>query len=244
VTNFLPGDQRKRHLIFFRNAGSFAQIFHLQLIHERAINPHFSGDMSSVGRVTLYLGDIFDRWVQSGMQGTYSQFDADNRTVTFDGSQTLLLENIELNADERLPVILEFEGSGSSEISHEIYFRQLTQRNEVYGNVGFYIEPTVQARGEQFQNAVKLVQKSNHYIVFPNPASEKIFLKYIGTETNNIVEVRISDVQGRVINQSNLLTLNSSEMRAIDTKGLNPGVYFVSVITKVGTIETFKFLKL
>jgi hypothetical protein len=58
--------------------------------------------------------------------------------------------------------------------------------------------------------------------VFPNPASEKIF---ISLNPNQVVSVKISDVSGKIIFEENRQTNFSS----IDVSSFSEGIYFISL---------------
>lgn len=133
------------HQVFVANADLRSTAYDLQLINERSINPHFAGDFSSVGSVTLHLGDLYDIWMRGGGNGTYTSRDATTRTVVFDGSATLLLENLNLPPDVKYPVDLEFSLRSGAQVPdyaftvHLRQFRSNAQNQDVYGNVSFQI---------------------------------------------------------------------------------------------------------
>lgn len=68
--------------------------------------------------------------------------------------------------------------------------------------------------------------------IYPNPASDKIFI-----DAEDILTVKIYDQQGRIINES--FYYNSG----LDIQSLNPGLYFLRAITKDGELINSKFLK-
>jgi hypothetical protein len=251
VTNFRPRDLRKRHQILVANADEFEQEFDIQLINERAINPHFSGNMSEVGYITVFMGDLFDRWVESGMQGTHGDINEEQRSIIFDGSETLYLRNIPLEGKEKISIILEFtlRDGGFSEIPFTVHFRQLLtganpnnyEEHPFYGNVTYRITPTEPKY--KSKNLVETEEIIPFYNIFPNPTTEHLNIKYIG-EKENTINISIVDVNGRLIKEQSKLSLNTSETRVLNIKNLPKGMYFIIIQDTNGHTEQYKFIKI
>ncbi len=146
VVNFNPNNKKIHHILVGNVDVDAEHDFDFQFINERTINPHFSGDLSQIVTIEVGLGELFDRWVSSGMQGTYAEVNESNKSVIFNGSETMLLQNITLEPNERLGVTISFEHTGAeSEIPHWVHFRQLTRtaEPEIYGNVSFRVNATI-----------------------------------------------------------------------------------------------------
>lgn len=83
----------------------------------------------------MFLGDLFDVWKRAGAAGTYWKIDPVERSVTFDGSSTVSLNNILMKAGTTYPVELEFDmlpGVDGNQVPEEtVYFRQITQNRRV-----------------------------------------------------------------------------------------------------------------
>lgn len=246
VTNFRPGNFRDRRQVFVGNAEAEKCSFDLQIINERTINPHFSGDMSAAGSVIVHLGSLYDRWVSNGSEGTYADIDEENRTVTFDGIEPLLLKNIDFQAYERVSIMLDFDGDQEyvHEIPFTVHLRQFVN-DEVYetpyGNVTFEIEPN--ASKSLKKEKEKVVAASDNYTLYPNPTSEILKLQYIGNNPKNKVSLRVLDINGRVLLEMNNMTLNSSETREINVKDYPQGIYILQFIDNKGYKEQLKFVK-
>jgi hypothetical protein len=246
VTDFRPGDYRQRRQVRVGNAHGFTRNFDIQLINERAINPHFSGDMSAAGSITVHLGSLFDRWVANGSEGTYTSINETNRTVTFDGTETMLLKNIDFAAKERVSIFLDFNGSSSytHEIPFTVHLRQFINGQEYgvpYGSVSFEIEPNATKSAKKVKE--ETVISSDSYTIYPNPTSDLLKLQYIGSNPNNKVSLRILDINGRVLLGLNELTINSSETREISVKDYPQGLYIIQFLDSQGNIEQLKFVK-
>lgn len=78
--------------------------------------------------------------------------------------------------------------------------------------------------------------------VAPNPADDFIEL-FFESENNAPSAIRVFDLIG---NQVSTITVpaNNTHPIKIETATLKPGVYFLSVYTTTGRIETLKFLKI
>jgi len=212
------------------------------MLNDRNINPHFSGDISAFGEVVLHLGDLFDRWASNGKKGSVIKSDTLNKTVTFTGEK-LSLEGIELSANEKIPIIIEFVGYGYSEIPHEVYFRQVSPifpaSDQVYGNVTFLVEPLTKI--DSLENrSVKRDVKYNTFALRPNPATNFIELAYNGEDigTGDLV---IHNSLGMVINMMTI-DLNPGSTVYFDTQGYPAGMYFVSIRT-VTNQSSLSFIK-
>jgi hypothetical protein len=246
LTDFRPGDYRQRRQVLVGNAESFTRNFDIQLINERAINPHFSGDMSAAGSITVHLGSLFDRWVANGSDGTYTSINEENRTVTFDGTGAMLLKNIDFAAKERSSIFLDFNGSSSytHEIPFTVHLRQYINGEEYnvpYGNVSFEIVPNSKKSAKKLKE--ETLVSSDSYTLYPNPTSDLLKLQYIGSNLNNKVSLRVLDMNGRVLLNLNDLTLNSSGTREISVKDYPQGMYIIQFADSQGKIEQLKFVK-
>jgi len=63
-------------------------------------------------------------------------------------------------------------------------------------------------------------------ILFPNPASEIVYIKYYAISTN--INIQVLDLEGRLIINKNIETWNKNSI-SISTKNLSSGVYIVSI---------------
>ncbi len=156
----------------------------------------------------------------------------------------MLLQGINLNANEKIPIIIEFNGYGHSEIPHTVFFRQLSSTytsDHIYGNVTFYIEPVSDTL---FSRSTKpLISSENiNYNIYPNPSSNFIYLTYLGPEKECKINYFISNSYGRQIGPIYSAKLESVGMLEIDVNLLPTGIYFLSINDKNGR-KTLKFVK-
>ena len=76
----------------------------------------------------------------------------------------------------------------------------------------------------------------------PNPADEFTEL-FVDSETVTPTSIRVFDLIGNQVAYFTVASNNHSHTVRIETATLKPGVYFLSVYTSSGRIETLKFLK-
>ncbi len=77
--------------------------------------------------------------------------------------------------------------------------------------------------------------------VAPNPADDYIEL-FFESESTTPSGIRVFDLIGNQVSSINVPANNTHPIK-IETATLKPGVYFLSVYTTTGRIETLKFLK-
>jgi hypothetical protein len=77
--------------------------------------------------------------------------------------------------------------------------------------------------------------------VAPNPADDYIEL-FFESETSTPTAIRVFDLIGNQVSGINVPANNTHPIK-IETANLKPGVYFMSVYSSTGRIETLKFLK-
>lgn len=77
--------------------------------------------------------------------------------------------------------------------------------------------------------------------IAPNPADEYTEL-FVESDATTPTAIRVFDLIGNQVNYLHLAPNHTQPVR-IETANLKPGVYFLSVYTSSGRIETLKFLK-
>ena len=116
-------------------------------------------------------------------------------------------------------------------IDSKYYYMGFSDSAEVYGNS--YI-PAISI--EIGKNTVSVEEKSileSSFNVYPNPASSVVNVSF-KLENNSNVNVTVSDLTGKVVYTNKVNKTAGSNSFAIDTKGLNSGMYVVSVTTENG----------
>lgn len=244
LTDLYPGNLTPVHWVDFANFSGVQGVFQLELINDKTINPITSGDFSAVGYVEVFLGDLYNRWVASGGSGTYTAINSEQRSVTFGGGDPLRLNNIMLNANERFPIKLVFHlrsGVILNENDFLLHLRQYDQSkpNTVYGAVNFLIKTHPRLISQNY--LINDTSTVNGLKIFPNPASEKLFLQ-LQKGKERLADIRIYDVYGRELihirNQK--ISISGS---FIDISALSSGTYFITVVYNKGENDIQKFVK-
>lgn len=239
----------QRHQILVGNADTISPAaFDLELIDERSINPHFSGDISSVGTVTVFLEDVYDLWVAGGTQGNYASINEAEKSVSYDGTSPLALENISFDTSERLPIYIEFAGNGiSSDIPFQMHLRQFEhgenrEKTVPYGNVSFELKTdTKKSRALEEKEEQSLV--SGDYRLYPNPASDILRIEYMGKEEQKQLSLRVYGLSGKLLYEQEQVVLNQGQSFELDIQNYPQGFYILQFSNKQGVLETMKFIK-
>ncbi len=232
------------------NVETAAKNFDLVFMVDRAIHPHFAGDFSELGYVTLYLGSLYNVWIASGGQGTYAYRDAVTKTVIFDGSNTMELRNLNLPANSIYPIDVEFSlHPGIATLPNNNYtfhlrqfFKQFTDGpKQLYGNLSFEIKTS--GTGGLFRKASPsdMTEIGAQFSIYPNPASDKLSISYSHNDEIT-VDISIVDIAGRTVKNRKQQYFSNSHIE-IDVADLITGVYLLHIVNKDGINQRFKFIK-
>jgi hypothetical protein len=96
----------------------------------------------------------------------------------------------------------------------DLFFQYVDEIKNLYTNGNLYCTTT---------STVEKVKFNNNVVLFPNPASDKLYIN--GLENNHIVNIRILAVDGKLIKE---LTSNT---RIIDLNEIETGIYFIEITT-------------
>jgi subtilisin family serine protease len=252
VKDINPANRHIKTRIFVANAGDDGQLFDVQFINDRTINPHFAGNYSAVGFVKLHLHELYDVWMAAGGMGHYLERSEEERWVTIDGSQTLELLELLLPADTQYPVDVEFilhEGIPIPDYRFDFHLRQFVvadgaRSEDVYGSMSFQIN-TSNEGGDLDIGRKALIQNeeptTSNFRIYPNPAKEYVMIAHSGSEAVE-VDLAVLDMVGRRLYGSKQETFNNTQKK-LDLSGYVSGVYLVSITYKDGTSEQLKFVK-
>jgi hypothetical protein len=250
LTNLKPGNFRTaKHVLTFGNANGTAGVFNLEFASERSIFRHFAGDFSGLGSVTLHLGDLYNVWVSSGGLGTVAGQNAQLRTVTFDGANTLRLENIPLPAGQKYVIGVEFSLDSPLVVNetsrHIFHARQFNTANpdEIYGAVNYEVtvSPAVASNliKDRLDSSPAGTEGSFH--LSPNPTSGILQIRYSGLKANT-ADIVVRDMTGKDIMTSKAI-FTPGATQEIDLSELASGVYMVSMTDASGKTEAYKVVK-
>lgn len=251
VKDLYIGNTKEKTMVLIANADDVAKTFDIQFINDKSINRHFAGNFSAIGNVTLYLGELYEIWIEAGGNGTYLSRDPDTKTVVMDGSQTLELLDLPLAANAKYPIEIEFSlypGITIPDFRYDFRLRQFTsfedgEAPEEHGSMSFQINtrsgadigrkaPTTDAMAQTNQSAFR---------IYPNPANDHTVISHIGNEAVE-VGIAVYDVVGREMYSSTHETFYNSH-KELDLSGYAPGVYLLNITYKNGKEEQLKFVK-
>lgn len=126
----------RHHVIIAGNGGLTEAPFNIEMVNDAVL--HSGSPVSSLSNyvnIKVFLGDLYDVWKNAGSKGTFTKTDDATRTVTFDGSNTVSLENILMKPGQTYPVELEFDllpGTDGKTMSEEtVYFRQIALNRNI-----------------------------------------------------------------------------------------------------------------
>lgn len=124
-----------------------------------------------------------------------------------------------LSTNNGNPTTLDFEttGTGANET--------LTLTN-VNGNFAVYGRQTL---------SLKSIETQHQFSIFPNPVDNVLNIN----SKNEVIKYSIYDLNGKLIND-----LQISSSNKIDVSKLNPGIYFLKLVSENNQTHTLKFIKL
>lgn len=103
------------------------------------------------------------------------------------------------------------------------------------GNKGFFVSDTIVYHGTTgLEDRIYLAPE---LMIFPNPVSDMLNLKFIALNNSSNYIIRLYDVAGRIVMEKELL-FSKSEYALLETSGLKPGVYQIVIFTTTGSQVT------
>lgn len=232
------------------NAETVAHNFDIQLISERYINPHFSGDLSAVAYAVLRSPELYAQWVASGAQGHGFTAHPEDSSFVWGGSDELRLQNVFMNAGDRFPATLEFVLRDSVPIPHfsfTIHLRQfisdMPADTPAYGNISFLlnVRDTVGEDGQKPAGTGSTPTQWQGFEVFPNPASTIVYIRRNTTTGTPVgASIELININGQVVQYKELK--HSEWMTSMDTIGLPPGIYVIRIVMPDGNEQRVKLI--
>ena len=83
---------------------------------------------------------------------------------------------------------------------------------------------------------------STAFDIYPNPASENVYLQVSSDKSQEIVTLVVSDITGKVLLNNNYQVSNSGKLIHFDASSFTPGIYTVSIINAEGNQSTQKLM--
>lgn len=236
----------KTHLVFIANAHNFSQLFDIEMKPEKNVHLHFAGDFSSIGKITLYLGDLFDIWRNNGGEGNYESMNIAQKSVTFNGNTTLKLANVPLKSKGKYAVKVEFKtltGTEYSPITHNFHLSQYlveSGRRSLYGNVDFEIRTRRHFPQEKDGN---MEVEPEYFKVYPNPSKNVLYLENLNEKSQKFT-AEIHDIAGKIVFKTeNLIEIRQNGVLPFDISTLASGVYYIHLTNIQNHKDTHKFVK-
>lgn len=255
VDHFKPGHGG----VIVGGADNTTTMVSLDFVNEANFRPGATSYLNQYVTITVYLGDLFDIWVNGGAQGTYAGINYTDKSVTFDGTNTMRLDNIELEGTVPYPVEIMFEALNDVDIiqvpEEMVHFRQLytdpNGQEEVYGNFTYQIkynrDENEDGSSQQAAQPAKngAFAQTGDVATYPGATSSAIDIVVYPNPTNSELNfdlkkacfstIRILDLNGRILQekQSNnrIVTLRMDDYPS--------GIYIYQITTE-GTNKTGK----
>ncbi len=231
------------------NAETVAHNFDIQLISERYINPHFSGDLSAVAYAVLRSPELYAHWVASGAQGHGFTAHPEDSSFVWGGSDELRLQNVWMNAGDRFPATLEFVLRDSVPIpnfSFTIHLRQfisdMPADTPAYGNISFLlnVRDTVGEDGQKPAGTGSTPILQQDFEVFPNPTSRVVYIRRAESGTRSDAAIELLGINGQVVQKT---TLSAGVwITSMDLKGLPSGIYIIRIEAFDGNARRYKLI--
>lgn len=247
VVDLNPLNKWVGHHILVGNVEQTEQAFDFQLLNEQVINPHFSGDLSSIVEIEIKLGTLFDRWIEAGALGRNIKVNPENKSVIFNGNSLIELNNIKLEPEERLGILIlfKYKDGSYSQIPHTLHFRQFLHNDvehKIYGNVTFEINSTNRSLNKKASQTEMGIFKDDNYAIYPNPAFDIVSIQYLGNRGNRIA-MSIKDINGKVIISNKFNYFSQYQVANFDVSQLTTGIYIITIIDTNGVTQNYKFIK-
>ena len=147
----------KHHLVWIGSGETSPANFSIQFANNASLTPvKGSSSLSQYMNLKVYLGSLFDLWVNNGAHGTYTQgsINYSEKSVVFDGTNTLQLDSIVLDTASQYPItfgaVLLNGADGSKMPNETFHIRQLLNGSDVYSGYSFkvlYQPPTPGPKG-------------------------------------------------------------------------------------------------
>jgi len=80
--------------------------------------------------------------------------------------------------------------------------------------------------------------------VFPNPATDKLSIRFISKENNQMATVKIVDVLGKIVFTQKLHIVQDENTINVNIKKLIAGNYFARIVLDNGSTKNFRFIKI
>jgi hypothetical protein len=193
---------------------------------------------------------LYDLWVSAGSRGTVASQNAQARTVTFDGANTLRLDSLPLAANERFDIEVEFTLDSPvvvNEVSNHVFHArqfEVSNPNEVYGAINYQVtvSPATQNNlRKALSDSISTGSTIQSFKVAPNPTSGIVRISFNG-EKDNATELLVTDMVGKKI-MTEKFTFSPGSSKEINLSRFATGTYLINISNANGTTEVYKVVK-
>lgn len=241
---------------FIANAQPSAGVFSLQFMTYRDVNRYMSGNLSAYMYGVIHLGPLYDIWMDGGAMGNAVILDSTAKTVLYDPSVPLRLDNLLLGTNAMIPIDVELKLRDGIDVpkkieNAEIYMRQtqtivyddgedFEEVEDVLGGIIFSvtIDTMTDSQNKPGRPAsAPILESSEKYVkVYPNPAKDYVIFEYTAPENSAMLTLSISNIAGQEIQTISLPNRNKGYTRW--TTGDNPpGVYIYKLYSGHTSID-------
>lgn len=247
VTNATGRRFSALHGLFLANTSPVSGEYDVQIIPERFINKHFSGDFSAVGYAVLRSPGLYSSWMASGGMGHGFTANDTDSSFTWAGSDELLLQSIPFDSGQKFMATLQFflrDSISPMPFTYDIHVRQFeagTSRDSAaIGDITYQLsvgQETDSTDQQQGQRAMQAVT-GPAYTIYPNPATDQIFVQRGADAADKQATVRLLDMSGRLLRSK--LMAGGDRLVSVDVKGVPRGEYLIQVNSADGKIQGYK----
>ena len=91
-----------------------------------------------------------------------------------------------------------------------------------------------------FDAVTEIEKKVGVFKAYPNPASDVLYIQHLPGFEIQQCELQMADITGKIVMQQKLI--NQEVTYIFSTEALNNGIYFLSLRTESGLVQTEKII--
>lgn len=236
VNDYSANKPSSKHSIDIVNGEGMAEAFTLELLNDKEVHRHYSGDLSEYMYGVLHLNSLYDVWTDGGGLGSGYVLDDQNHTLAFDLATPLVLENLELSAGERHTVYVEFILKDNIEVPYAVRDQLVHLRQSYYndeeeyqlaGNVSFSINiDKIEPQNKPGRSTgVGNLSTQQLVIAYPNPASSYVLFDYKLPQQAKDMKLIVTNITGQVVSEIAISSDNKNGTVRWETANDPSGVY-------------------
>ena len=154
-------------------------------------------------------------------------------------------QDVTLSGVEGWETIGTVDGAGNSSTAHNYSFTDQLSTLEPsnFSTVYYRLKQTDHDGQFTYSDVVALdnCHALSAFIIYPNPASDELFVEIFSRQNEGTAQLQITDLLGRTVRTEKLNLQAGNNTRKISLKDFSSGMYFISLMN--GEIITKKFIK-